>query len=294
MKILFLSICTLFAVACAVAESPEPFEVKLWPEGPAESNGLSGPEVVDQKGRVSNVSDPTMTVYLPEAEKRTGAAMLICPGGGYSFLAFDNEGTNWGEWFAENGIVGVVLKYRMPNCHHRVPLADAIRAMQLIREHATAWGVDPTKVGVIGFSAGGHLVTTLITHYTKGTRPDFAIAAYPVVSFDKKYLREGAGTYLNLVGGDQASQELRDLYSNEKQVTPQTPPTLILFSDDDKTVKPINGTVFYEALKANGVPASLLIFPSGGHGWGFRENFKYHEPMTAAVLDWIERQTSGE
>ncbi len=187
------------------------------------------------------------------------------------------------EWFASQGITAVVLKYRLPNRHSEIPLTDARQAMRTIRSHATEWGVDPGRVGVIGFSAGGHLASTLLTHFDEGSRPDFGILFYPVVTMTKA---THGGSRLNLLG-ENPSPELVERFSNEKQVTADTPPTMIFFSDDDGTVPPVNGTMFYDALKANGVRAALYVFPVGGHGWGFRDNFKYYEAMKTATTDWI-------
>lgn len=288
MKKTFTTICALLIFAAAAAQRPAPFELKLWPGGPPHSNGLAGPETRSADSRISNVSDPTLTVFLPDPAKNSGRTLLICPGGGYSLLVFEQEGTAFAEWFAENGIVGAVLKYRMPNRHPAIPLEDARQAMHILRENAGRWGADPAQTGVIGFSAGGHLATTLATQYDEGSRPDFVIAVYPAVSFDDRYLRRSSSGYRNLIGGDSASLQLRDRYSNEKHVTPRTPPTLLLFSDDDKTVNPTHGAAFYRALKAHGIPAAFHVYPSGGHGWAFRADFAYHQPMKETLLDWIE------
>jgi acetyl esterase/lipase len=222
-------------------------------------------------------------VWPAEAAKNTGKAILICPGGGYSNEAANHEGRMFAEWFASHGITAVVLKYRLPNGHSEIPLADAQQAMRAIRERAEEWGVDTSKVGVIGFSAGGHLASTLLTHFDEGSRPDFGILFYPVVTMTEA---THGGSRGNLLGKD-PSPRLIERFSNERQVTADTPPTMIFFSDDDKVVPPVNGTMFYDALKAAGVPSAMYVFPSGGHGWGFNLNFKYHEAMKAATMDWI-------
>jgi acetyl esterase/lipase len=191
----------------------------------------------------------------------------------------------WAEWFAAKGSPAVVLKYRLPNGHREIPLADARQAVRVIRERADGWGVDPARVGVIGFSAGGHLASTLLTHSEGVERPDFGILFYPVVTMG---VATHGGSRRNLLGENPAS-ELIERFSNERQVTPDTPPTMILFSDDDTAVPPVNGTAFYNALKAAGVPSALHIYPEGGHGWGMNAEFRYHEPMKAAVADWLAR-----
>ncbi len=260
-----------------------PIEKPLWNTLP-DSNGLSGPEKIDEKGFITNISSPAITVYPADDAKNTGMAVLIAPGGGYGAEASWHEGRDFATWLAENGVAGVVLKYRLPNRHRLIPLEDAQQAMRVIRSNAADWGIDPSKVGVMGSSAGGHLASTLLTHFDEGSRPDFGVLVYPVVTFIDSLTHRG--TVRSLLG-ENPSQELRDYYSNEKQVTPQTPPTLIFFSDADKTVDPRNGTLFYEALRANGVPGALYLFPNGWHGWGFREQFPYHETMKMLYLDFL-------
>ena len=257
-------------------------EIPLWPDGPAESNGITEPELRRPDWSVTNVSEASIYVW-PAEGGNTGRAILICPGGGYSNEAANHEGRQFAEWFASQGITGVVLKYRLPNGHSEIPLADARQAMRVIRENAESWGVDPRKVGVTGFSAGGHLASTLLTHFDEGSRPDFGILFYPVITMGEA---THGGSRDNLLGKD-PSPRLVERFSNEKHVAADTPPTMIFFSDDDNAVPPANGTMFYDALKAAGVPAAMYIFPTGGHGWGFNRNFKYHGAMKAAVMDWI-------
>lgn len=259
-------------------------EILLWPDGPAESNGITAPEQRRDDWSVTNVSEASIYVW-PALRENTGRAILICPGGGYSNQAANHEGKMFAEWFASQGITAVVLKYRLPNGHSEIPLTDAQQAMRVVRENAAEWGVDPKKVGVIGFSAGGHLASTLLTHFDKESRPDFGILYYPVITM--KDATHG-GSRLNLLG-ENPSPELIERFSNETQVTADTPPTMIFFSDDDGAVPPLNGTMFYNALKHNNVPAALYVFPTGGHGWGFRSNFEYHEQMKALTMDWIAR-----
>jgi acetyl esterase/lipase len=273
--------------------------IDLWPEGVPESNGITQPETNDD-GRTANVSVPSMTVYQANPSKNTCVAILICPGGGYARLAMTHEGTQFGEWLSENGITAFVLKYRMPNKHPDIPLKDAQQAMRIIRSRAGQWGINPSKIGVSGFSAGGHLASTLGTHFDSGKpapqteapslssfscRPDFLILFYPVISMQEDVTH--AGSRENLLG-DGYKRDLVNNYSNERQVTKDTPPTLIFLSDDDKAVIPQNSFSFYAALKANNVPASLHIFPEGGHGWGFRNTFRYHEVWKGLYMDWLK------
>ena len=281
MKKSFLTILLATTMSTLAAQT---HEILLWPYEPAETNGITEPELRRDDWSVTNVSEAAIYVW-PALGENTGRAILICPGGGYSNQAANHEGKMFAEWFAANGITGIVLKYRLPNRHPEIPLADAQEAMRVIRENAAEWGVDPKKVGVIGFSAGGHLASTLLTHFDKESRPDFGILYYPVITM--KDATHG-GSRLNLLG-ENPSPELIERFSNEVQVTADTPPTMIFFSDDDGAVPPLNGTMFYNALKHNNVPSALYVFPSGGHGWGFRENFAYHDRMKALTMEWISK-----
>jgi acetyl esterase/lipase len=267
-----------------ITAQTDSFVVKLWADGPAVSNELTEKEHVAANGHITNVSNPDITIFPANKNKNTGIAVLICPGGGYSRLASRHEGVQFAEWFAENGITGIVLKYRMPNGHHSIPLEDAKRAMQVVRENASLWNIDPHKVGVIGFSAGGHLASTLLTHFDSSSRPDFGVLFYPVISF-KPDLTHG-GSVSNLLG-DEITDSLIDYYSNDLQVNSDTPPTLLFHSNDDTVVDPENSILFYESLRKHKVPTSLHIFPNGVHGWGFNSSFSYHHVMKEILLTWI-------
>jgi acetyl esterase/lipase len=288
MKHVITATCILSSLflPCSLASGQEaPFEVKVWKEPPARGNGITGKEEITPEGHVTRVSEASMTVYPAAAGKNSGAAVLICPGGGYGRLAARHEGSDVAEWLAANGITGIVLKYRLPNHHHDIPLEDARQATRVTRENAAAWHVDPRRVGIMGFSAGGHLAATLLTRFDSLSRPDFGILFYPVITFDAR-LTHG-GSVANLLG-DEATGEWRAFYSNERHVTPATPPTLLFHSNDDTSVPPENSLLFYEAARASSVPASLHVFPSGGHGWGFRPSFAYHALVKAILLEWIQ------
>ncbi len=281
---ILFSIC-IFQFTCMSAQKYT--IIKIWPNGAEESNGITEEEKEDAEGgRIHNISEASMKVFPADPKKNTGIAILICPGGGYTLEAAQHEGTQFAEWYAANGITAIVLKYRLPNQHHQIPLKDTQEAMRIIRKNASQWGVDPKKIGVSGFSAGGHLASTLLTHFEAGCRPDFGILFYPVVSMKESITH--AGSRKNLLG-EKYDKNLVSLYSNEEQVKEDTPPTLLLLSDDDKTVIPQNSTLFYNALKTNNIPASMYIFPEGGHGWGFKKTFKYHEYMKGLVLDWLKK-----
>ncbi len=224
-------------------------------------------------GRVQGVTVPTLTVYLPNKPDSAKTAIIICPGGGYTRLSIDPEGHDVAQLLASQGIAAFVLKYRLPldTCMTNktlVPLTDAQAALQMVKQRAADWNINPDRVGIMGFSAGGHLASTVATHFTaKEQRPAFAILVYPVISFADSLAHKGSRDNL---AGKNASAELIANYSNETRVTPQTPPCFIVFAADDKTVKVQNGLVFYEALLKNKVPAELHIYQTGGHGFGIK------------------------
>ncbi len=213
-----------------------------------------------------------ITVHRPE--KANGTAIVICPGGGYGGLVTGAEGHGIAAWLNRHGITGVVLEYRLPNGRPFVPLLDAQRAIRTVRFNAKAWGVDPAKVGIIGFSAGGHLASTAGTHFDdgdpkaddpiekNGCRPDFMVLVYPVITMGEKV---HGGSRNNLLG-NKPETKLVELFSNEKQVTPKTPPAFLAHAKDDRVVVPENSKAFYDALQAQKIPAKYLELASGGHG----------------------------
>jgi len=228
--------------------------------------------------KLSKEEEPTLTLYLPIKEKATGTAVLVIPGGAYGFLAFEEEGIAIAKTFAEKGIAAFVLKYRLPKKETMRdksygPLMDAQQAMKVIRTNAANWNLNPAKVGVIGYSAGGHLASTLGTHYSESyipnkdnlsLRPDFMILVYPVISMNDQLTH--MGSKINLLGME-PSKEKVDLFSNELQVTKETPPTYLTHCGDDQVVDVNNSIVFYQALQKNGVDAELHLFPKGNHGF---------------------------
>jgi acetyl esterase/lipase len=285
MKNLFMTTLLLLATALPAAHSQT--VVKLWEGDPPTSNGITDAENMDASYWITNVSSPELTVYLPEKGKRNGQAVVICPGGGYAGLASHHEGTLFAQWLNTQGIAGIVLKYRMPNGHREVPLDDAQQAIRYVRTHAAGWDIRTDGIGIAGFSAGGHLASTASTHFTTSgvsSRPDFSILFYPVVTMD---ITTHGGSRSNLLGDDPSLSELHT-FSNEKQVNNNTPPALLLLSDDDRTVLPENSIGYYRALKDNGVKATLYIFPTGGHGWGLRDNFAYHRQVLDLMGAWLK------
>lgn len=266
----------------------KPVELPLWPDGAPQTNGITGKELELEKNRISNVSSPALTVY--PAKKPNGIAIIMCPGGGYSRLAMDHEGNDMAAWFNAQGITYAVLKYRLPNAHDNVPLSDAEQAMRIIRLHAKEWNVNSGKVGIMGASAGGHLASTLATRYgSMDTRPDFQILLYPVITMEAGSTH--AGSRKNLIG-ENPDQAIVRLYSNELQVTPETPAAFIALSNDDATVPPVNAINYYLALQRNNIPVSMHIYPVGGHGWGFRDNFLYKRQWTEELEKWLREMES--
>lgn len=278
-KTLFLSL--LFATTMLSAQKP--VELPLWPDGAPNTNGLTGNQEDLEGGRVANVVNPSITVYRPA--KPNGMAVIMCPGGGYGRLAMNHEGHDMAAWFTTQGITYAVLKYRMPNGHHEVPLSDAEQAIRLMRGHAKEWGVNPNRIGIMGASAGGHLAASLATLYSSdATRPDFQVLFYPVISMLKGVTHSGSRK--NLLG-ETPSAELEQKYSLERQVSPQTPQTFIMLSADDAGVLPINGIGCFLALQEQKVPATLHVYPTGGHDWGFRDSFTYKRQWTGELEKWL-------
>lgn len=278
-KIILMSF--LFISTMLLAQKP--VELLLWPNGAPNSNGLTGTEEDLNGGRVANVVNPSITVY--RAQKPNGMAIIMCPGGGYARLAMNHEGHDMASWFTTQGITYVVLKYRMPNGNYEVPLSDAEQAIRLVREHAAEWGINPQRVGIMGASAGGHLAASLASLYSSDkTRPDFQILFYPVISMLKGVTH--GGSRQNLIG-ENPSQELEQKYSLERQVSPRSPQAFIMLSSDDGAVPPINGIGYFLALRDQKVPASLHVYPTGGHGWGFRDNFTYKRQWTGELEKWL-------
>ncbi|GAB6865348.1 alpha/beta hydrolase [Bacteroides acidifaciens] len=262
--------------------------VKLWETNPPTSNEITKAEKYERNGNwVTNVSSPELAIYQTNKAKNTGMAVVICPGGGYAGLAILHEGEQFAKWLNGQGITAFVLKYRMPNKHKEVPLDDAQQAIRYVREHANEYGVDTNKIGIAGFSAGGHLAATASTHYTTegvSTRPDFSILFYPVITMETA---THGGSRSNLLGDNPLPADIQ-FFSNEKHVNTNTPPAILLLSDDDKSVPTTNSVLYYESLKKNNIPATMYIFPKGGHGWGMNIDFEYHSQMLELLGRWLK------
>lgn len=273
--------------------------LKIWPNGAPNDNGITTPEEKFNGSWVRNVSEAEIFVYLPDQEKNTGAALVICPGGGYIIEAMDHEGFDMAKFLQLNGIAGIVLKYRLPNQHHEVPSSDARRAIQIVRAHAAEWGIDPGKIGIAGSSAGGHLASTAGTVFDAGnpesdqvveqqsSRPDFILLLYPVISMNEEFGHMGSRENLIGIGHD---KELIRKYSNELNVSAQTPPTFLILTDDDTTVPPRNSIEFYSALKKYEVRAEMHIFQKGGHGFGMRQEGLPVNKWPGLFMDWLKER----
>lgn len=227
-----------------------------------------------------------MQVFIPE--NLSGRAIVDCPGGGYTHLSMQSEGTDWAEYFNAQGIIYGVLKYRMPGGDRTLPMSDAQNAIIMMRDSAEAWGVNPYDVGIMGFSAGGHLASTTATHAPIEARPNFQILFYPVISMEEKISHKGS--VVGFLGDNRSDEKLVKAFSNDKQVWRHTtPPAFILYAGDDLAVPPLtNGLPYYIALRKAGVPAELHVYPDGGHGFGFKSTFKYHDAMLSALSTWLD------
>jgi acetyl esterase/lipase len=294
MKTLFLALSFFLTSLFLNAQD---ITLKVWPNGAPNDNGMKQPEEKYEGVRVRNVSEAEMYVYLPEKTINTGAAVVICPGGGYWIEAMDHEGFHMAEWLKSKGIAGIVLKYRLPYGHHEIPSGDARQAMRIVRLNAEKWGINPDKIGIAGSSAGGHLASTAGTVFDKGNpdgttpeekmscRPDFMLLLYPVISFDESVGHMGSRKNLIGEGND---WNLAKKYSNELNVTAETPPTFLILADDDKTVIPENSIRFYLALKENNIPAEMHIFQQGGHGFGITKKNQPADQWPDLFYNWLK------
>lgn len=275
-----------FCAAVMMGASPckaEKITLPVWPDGAPTENGLKA-ENEKWTGEFLNQT-VSAELYVFPAQNPNGRAILMCPGGGYWGLAMNNEGLAMADWFNSLGITYAVLKYRMPNEHDEIPLADAEQAMRILRSHAAEWGINPDEIGVMGASAGGHLASTLATHAKADARPAFQILFYPVITMEEGITHQGSRDFLI---GKNPTKEKVDLYSNELQVNSATPQAFIMVSADDNLV-PVENTFRYaEALSKNNVPFSLHVYPTGGHGWGFGDFFTYKPQWTAELAKWLE------
>ena len=282
-------ITALMLSSLAALVNGAPATIRLWPEGVPGAKAI-GPELAADN-RVSNVSDPSLTVYAPAAGTANGTAVIICPGGGYTRLSVDHEGAQYAQFLSKLGVTSFVLKYRMKEFGHPAPLQDVLRAVRLVRSRAEQLGVNPARVGVMGSSAGGHLAAsagTLFAHASGNTgaaldatsaRPDFMMLLYPVITMDGPAAHKGSRTSLL---GASPSPELVRLMSLEHQVSASTPPAFIVHTQADSAVPVENSILFYQALTRAKVAAEMHLFEVGGHGVGMR-------PGNGTTSEWPRR-----
>jgi acetyl esterase/lipase len=275
------------SLALAAGEGEAKVEL-LWPRG---APGAVGTESADK---------PSVRIYLPPAGKANGTAVVVCPGGGYGGLADGHEGKDPAEWLVRHGIAAFVLKYRLaPRYHHPAPMQDVQRALRLVRARAKEWGVDPKRIGVWGFSAGGHLASTAATHFDDGKpdaddpieqascRPDFAILCYPVITLEGPFTH--AGSRDNLLGKKPDAALVASL-CNDRQVTAKTPPTFLFHTNADGPVPAENSVLFYLALRKAGVPAELHIYEKGNHGVGLAARDPVLSTWTEHLPAWLRNR----
>ena len=237
------------------------------------------------QGQILTFENPKVTVYLPPVRSEGSKAVVACPGGGYSHLATGHEGHYWAPFFNDQGITYAVLEYDMPKGDREMLLGEVEAAFKILKDSAAVWKIDPAKIGIMGSSAGGHLASTAATHPTAVMSPAFQILFYPVISLDPALTHRG--TRREFIG-ENADEALTREWSSDKKVTAQTPRAILLLSADDKVVDPQNSIEYFNALRREGVPATMHIWPNGGHGWGYRTKFKVHDQMLDELRAWLK------
>ena len=298
LKIIFAGIILSISTASAQKEI-----IQLWPEGiPGSISNPSYKAVIDSNQTWTwekNISNPTLGYYPASPEKSSGTAVIICPGGAYGVLAIKHEGSQVAAWFNSLGITAFVLKYRLPDTAIMVnktigPLQDAEKAIRIVRRHSKEWSIDPDKIGIMGFSAGGHLASTLSTHYNQkvyepidstSARPDFSILIYPVISMDTAITH--MGSRINLLGKN-PDPGLVKLYSNDLQVNKSTPPAFLVQSMNDSGVPVQNSISYALALKKYNIPCELHLYESGGHGYGLGRTADTESSWPEACAKWLK------
>ncbi len=284
------------------------FRLPLWEKNIPNQNEIKVKEIIETTNaiRIKDVSNPTIEVFLPTKASMTGEAIVICPGGGYEYVVYDKEGTDVAKMMNSQGIVGIVLKYRLPKAENNIegrlsPFLDAQRAVRLTRYHAKDWGIDSNKIGIMGFSAGGHVASTLGTHYQDNffitdnidsidCRPDFMVLMYPVITFRRPYLHLGSRN--NLIG-ENPDTSLVNYYSNELHITNNTPPTFLVHATDDHGVPVENSLMFYNNLRKHNVKCELHLFQEGGHGFGLATKKGRLASWKDLCTSWI-KEITGE
>lgn len=298
-----LMLCLCFFSLISLGYGQETI-IPLWPEGIPNHQESEEVEVSSESRGISwieNVQEPSLAVYLPTKANATDMAVIVCPGGGYKKLAYDLEGLDIASWLNSKGIAAFILKYRLPHSKsvitsHEAPLQDALRAIRTVRQNAEKWNISKNKIGIIGFSAAGHLVSTVGTHFnhirTSNTnsidaisaRPDFMALIYPVITMNDPYTHKGSRKYLL---GESPDQKLIDYYSNELHVTKDTPPTFLVHSSDDTSVPVENSLLFYKALRKEKIYSEMHIYPTGGHGYSLSVGKGHLQTWPDRLHDWI-------
>jgi acetyl esterase/lipase len=269
--------------------------IPLWPEGvPGARPGIGAEQ--HEGGRIANVGEPTLTLLGPAVDRPNGTAIIICPGGGYVRLSADREGSQYANWLSHLGVTTFVLKYRMQEFGHPAPLQDVLRAVRLVRSRAAEFGIDPARIGVMGSSAGGHLAASAGTLFDNPAgrtgaaldaisgRPDFLMLMYPVITMDAPAVH--AGSRKALLGASPSADAVR-LMSLEKQVTPATPPTLLIHTQEDQAVPVENSILFYQALTRAHVPAEMYLFEHGSHGMGMKDGLGTASDWPRRAEEWL-------
>ena len=292
-----------FMVALSLNVMAQPKAIDIWqgkvPGAIADPSYKLTADTIRASGFMCKVSNPILDMYPAAADKANGTAVVICPGGGYAGLAFKHEGAQVASWLNSLGVTAFVLKYRLPSNAIMKdksvgPLQDAEEAIRIVRRHAKEWNINPAKIGIMGFSAGGHLAVTLSTHFDEhvytpadetSARPDFSILIYPVISMNSQITHSGSRR--NLLG-DNPSEELVKLYSNELQVTANTPPAFLVHSSDDKVVPVQNSIDYALALGKYNISYELHIFKSGGHGYGLGKSDGTEKAWPEICKSWLK------
>lgn len=278
----------IFAVmlsGCNTSTTSPDESIPLYPNGATKNNNSPQEEQIDENSFVTYVSEARMYPYIVPKEKSSGAAVLICPGGGYWGLSVEKEGVELAQLLNGHGISAFVLYYRMPFGNSDIPLEDAKAAMKIIRKNAKKWNINPNKIGIAGFSAGGHLASTLGTHFSPEDKPDFMILAYPVISMKNGITHTGSRN--NLLG-ENPNEALIDCYSNELHVNENTPQAFIIHAKDDGAVSIENSYLFYNALTDKNIQVELCEFEKGGHGFGLREQGTDSDKWPEYLITWLE------
>ena len=259
--------------------------IVIWDNNKApHSNGLTGEAYEIKTDRLVNTTKTVLYVFNADPTKATGQAVVVCPGGGYAKLSMSQEGYMMAQWLAKSGISAFLLEYRLPNGHKEVPLEDAVEAIRFVRKNAKKYNVNPEKVGIVGFSAGGHLAASASNLTEMKDRPNFSILFYPVLTAND--FNTHIGSFRSLLGKGHSEKEA-DKFSMVKSVSENTPPTILFLSDNDTTVPAAGAAQYYSALRYHGIKSAMYIFPTGGHGWGNYDTFAYQKEWQHLLLRWL-------